>query len=183
MSDFQRRLDEALDNHGLGYMMSVKNFAHQRALKESREQHVGPYYWVPIPAENEKGYKWDLLTFFEDVYGGFVEHMKAWEKEVAPYLAEKWGKSVRALKDLPYGVPRGRVTTTSRSGSLKQYAILHGGDSPTKSDTDLKLIIKRKFGLLEPMIHLDDHEVMQSWDLSGLESVLGIELSDVVRPS
>jgi len=139
------------------------------ALREAKRPLTGPYYWIPLPDGS-----WDLLEFYDDDYGGYVDHSGVWE-QVLLTLAMKWQKDPAKLKQVlanaMFGLPRGRVVKLQGLN----WGIAHGQDEPV--GTDLKQV-KRAYNITQVATRewLDDHERMLPDMANQVQEVLGKDL-------
>ena len=135
---------------------------------------AGPYYWVPSPDGS-----WELLGFAGRFYGDEDGHVTIWP-EVVSILAMKWEKEEtklrRRLSDVPYGLPRGRVT---RMGH-QSWGLAHGNDNPV--GTDLDAVIEA-FNLteVERNVFEDEHEHVISEHVLLVRNALNAQY-EIVEP-
>lgn len=118
-----------------------------------------------------------------------MDHPRFWEtlvgSVVVPHYGIKNPKIVKDLKNLPYSMPRGRVTVLPRVGGGKQWVAYQGGDFKMKDAQKKKLI--EAFNLGEEFrsglakFVLDEHEVVLAPDLERFKAIVSMPESEALR--
>ena len=139
-------------------------------VKKAGRPKDGIWYWVPSPSG-----QWSFLTWEGDT----AYHADVWPIVVRFHLAKAYGlndEQIKAACELPYGVPRGRVTMEQVSGR-KYFFVRHGGDTPTGQAglqnvlDEFNLIAHSLNGLAE--LIRDPHETMVKEQRAALSVILG----------
>ena len=163
---------------GLKQALQTKSFnlarrKMQRAattVKKAGRPNDGIWYWVPSPSG-----QWNLLTWEGDT----AYHAEVWPIVARFHLAKAYGlneEQIKAVAELPYSVPRGRVTMES-DGKVKYFFVRHGGDTPV-GDAGLKEVLD-KFNLVAHSVNglaeliRDPHETMVNEQRAALLVILG----------
>jgi len=131
------------------------------------------------------GSRWELLVWktHKSAYSG---HPEIWENEIAPKLAKAFGLGAtraRALADIPYCMPRGRVDAASmpEAGSSDyDWRLYHGGDFPSglNLESEQRKLVSA-FDLTGPFIRgkakfeKASHEMMASADKAKFKELTG----------
>lgn len=122
--------------------------------------------------------KWELVI----LHGEDRLHLDMWFDHVIPVLKKKYkltSKQVAWLGDLPYSLPRGRVTEITERGE-SAFMVRHGHDFPSglREASELKKIMAY-FGLTNRVIlgHVetivDPHETMVAEEQAVLQGMIG----------
>ena len=159
--EFKKRLDKALKI----------NFCEDERPKTG----IWYYLW--------KKPNWKLWTFPR----GSLYHYEAWQT-----LAEELGsyyhlteEQIEQLKELPYGLPRGRVDTSDSALELGiipsetgKYFLLHGDDFPFDKESEIRKIISL-FNLTNFAVRgqvsekVVEHETMLPKQVEEIQKILG----------
>jgi hypothetical protein len=137
---------------------------------------VGGYYWVP--AEGGRSPTWSLLICHDLGLGSDAGHAELWPRVIVR-IADDRGKDsdafLRRLSDHYTGLPRGRVTRSS-----KGYLVLHGGDNPIANWRD---VVLRRFNLMGvgAKFLFDEHECRLADDAQAVVAALRIEKGYRIR--
>lgn len=140
---------------------------------------VGPFYLLFLdPA-------WKLFAQPADSETDTLGHPDFWRRLCAEILAPHYGikteKSIKALGELCYAMPRGRcaMLLQKRPTAPKKWAIYHGNDLPAEVRAMFQKQIITAFGLESELkkenvaFASDEHEVMQPDDQLRIQRIIG----------
>lgn len=160
-----RKAAPVILNEGRNRLQNLK-----KAIGEAEASADGIYYCYPIPDGT-----WQLLPYRFDEFDE-CDHPAMWEEMVAPLLAHKFATKSKgsiqalekALKEYPYGLPRGRVTKEG----LK-CKIFHG-------DNHAKLVsrslVERAFSCQGKAVwEKDDHERAVTEEKQAVRRILRLK--------
>lgn len=142
---------------------------------------AGIWYWLWMGPKRG----WELWAYRADLWGD-PGHTELWRAEVAPAFGRAHRLSaaqVRTLQDLPYAMPRGRLSRaledlSSPAVSRGTWLLLHGGDTPIDAGAAEGQVLS-EFGLNVMAARdltrwlADEHERMLPEDRDALRTLLG----------
>jgi len=155
MKSFEERLDKVL-------------------LKEDRKPKTGIWYYLWLKP------KWKLWTYtYEDKH---PSHLEAWQI-LAEDIANHYNLSdekLEELKEVPYGLPRGRVDNNIPDFptffTSNKWYILHGDDFPLSKAGEIKRIVSI-FNLVyvvnDVEVKVIGHEMMDPKHQERIQEILG----------
>jgi len=135
----------------------------------------GPWYWVFLRP------RWELIAAPADCQDVTWGHPRVWRELVIPRLTlhcRLTSSQVVALKEVPYAMPRGRVSLTNSRNP--HWVLWNGNDLPKaipfkqayrKLITAFDLKTDLRMGIVQT--RYDEHERMLPHDVAILENILG----------
>jgi len=162
----KRREEEAERQYNRRKVLAQKEFGGLKVEIAAGKPMQGPWYMVYLKPN------W-VLRAMPMPDDQFMDHVDHWpqivDRDIVPFYKIKDPSVIAKLKEIPYCMPRGRVSnTTSRFSQRPQWSAFHGMDFNYSKQE--KAAILAQFNLYAQMLNgqvrfaPDDHEVMQQYD-------------------
>jgi hypothetical protein len=140
----------------------------------SRPPCEGPFYWLKLEV------KMTLKAMPSAVGSGdWMGHPKFWESivdsDIAPFFGLTDPRTIRELKNVPYSMPRGRVTAIAGRLGVPKTFVVYAGEKMTEAQkrqviNAFSLGDKSKGGLVQ--FRYDEHESTLAADTARYLSLL-----------
>ena len=145
-----------------------------RETRGSSQPHEGPFYWLKLGAKTTlKAMPYAVGS------GDWMGHPQFWESlvdsDIAPFFGLTDPGTIRELKNVPYAMPRGRVTAIVGRLSAPRTFVVYAGEKMTEAQRRqviraFSLGEKSKAGLIQ--FRYDEHEVRLVEDAARYLSLL-----------
>jgi hypothetical protein len=177
MGHQERREQEAQHVYNRRIAAIVKEFGPAPTIKTAGNPLQGPWYFVFLKPN------WVLQTMPMSGDEQTMDHPDFWKvivtQNIAPHYKIKKQSIIADLQNLPYAMPRGRITSIQTFGGRKQWAAYHGNDY--QYSTADKKKIASEFNLTEQLYAgllrfiPDDHEHAISHDFQRFISLVNLK--------
>jgi hypothetical protein len=177
MDHQERREIEAQRIYNRRIVAVVNEFGPKPTIKTAGAPLQGPWYFVFLKPN------WALQTMPMPGDEATMDHPDFWKsivsQKIVPHYKIKKQSIIADLMNLPYAMPRGRITSTQTFGGRKQWAAYHGNDYQY-SMADKKKIVS-EFNLTEQLYAglvrfiPDDHEHAISHDFERFISIVNLK--------
>ena len=154
-------------------------------IKENKEPTEGIWYYLYLKP------KWVRLIITNQEYGSYG-HPQFWEKYIVPKLIQHYkldDSQIDKLNELPYSMPRGRVTFTGKDTGIhaivggeeeqpNTWHLDHGNDFPLDKESEERRLISG-FNLTGPAnsnkvkFRRVNHETMLPAQQARLTAIIG----------